>query len=87
MPLGHLTLSLFQLRKEEFVSPLFLTTASLGAGWVSGNSSFQRLGVLPAGDAAQGEVEALQDPSEDGVREQVCEEMGGCNSLFPPGPH
>lgn len=30
----------------SFHKDLFLTTASLGAGWVSGNS-FQRLGVLP----------------------------------------
>lgn len=34
-------------------------------------------GCFLAGATAQGEVEALQDPSEDGVREQVCEEMGG----------
>lgn len=50
-----------------------ITAASLGAGW---NSSFQRLGVLPGRGAAQGEVEALQDPAEDGVGEQLCEEMG-----------
>lgn len=48
VPLGHLTLSLFQLSREDlFHKDLFLTTASLGAGWVSGNSSFQRLGLLP----------------------------------------
>lgn len=34
------------------------------------------LGCCLAGDTAQGEVDALQDPADDGAGEQVCEEMG-----------
>lgn len=50
-------------------------------GGCSGARQAGGLGHCLAGAAARGDVEALQHPAEDGVREQVCEERGELEQL------